>query len=207
MDYWHDDHLEETVEAYRSSRDPAPLTRLILTDPDAMLAPAIGRLFLDIINGRLPKLTHRASSTSDIRARAKQLVIFYLGQGLKKTKAFEVAGLILKKSGDRIEDYINDWLKDFTLWGWPDDVITETEFWANPEKYLGETLAFRDGRAMIDDELARNEIARLPHMDVAWYRKALTDSYENQKPFECDPWETKEKIWLLEQELKHLKDD
>lgn len=209
MDYWHDEHLEDMVEAYRKNRDPAPLTRLINFDYDAMQAPAIGRLFLDIINGRLPPLEHRPESTSEIRERAIELVFFYLGSNIKKTKAYAAAGLILGKSGDTIKGYMNDWLKEFTVWGWPDDAITKSDFWADTEKYLVESLryrsaasAFLDGKAMVDDDLAKSELSGLSHRDIDWYRNSLKNLHEKQKPIEFDdPWELQEKLWLIRLEL------
>ncbi len=209
MDYWNDEWLEGMVENYRENRDPAPLTKLIHIDYEAMQAPAIGRLFLDIINGRLPPLEHRAGSTSEIRGRAVRLVLFYLGSNMKKSKAYAAAGLILGRSDDTIKGYVDDWLEGFCLWGWPDDAITKSDFWANPEKYLGKRLAcgdgraFRDGRAMLDDSLARKKIANLAHRDTAWYRSVIKDLYEKQEPTEFDdPWVRATHLALLEFERR-----
>ncbi|MBU2112186.1 MAG: hypothetical protein KKE94_00270 [Gammaproteobacteria bacterium] len=221
MDYRHDEHLEDMVEAYRKNRDPAPLTRLITLDPDAMQAPAIGRLFLDMINDNLPKFK-KPNSTYEARERAVELVLFYLGQGLNKSNAYIQAGKILNKSGDTVKGYINDWLNALSVAPSKlEDISKECKSFKDGRLFINGELAqlkletaaggygaFIDGKAMVDDELAMQEIASLPHRDIAWYRKAITDLYEKQKPIAFnDPWEAQEKVWLLTQELKQLKDD
>jgi len=208
MDYWDDDYINDVVKAYRKDRDPAQLSKLIMLDPDAMQAPAIGRLFLDMINNKLP-FKKKPKSTEDVRVRAVSLVVFYIGQGLNRSNAYPQAGFQLKKSGDTIKGYFEDWLKDFTVKGWPYDVITEAEFWSDPEKYLAHDfalkMAFADGRLMTDEKLAT---ATFPDRDIRLYRQFIRDMYENQKPFElCDPWEAREKLWLLNFELEYLEDD
>lgn len=158
-DYWHDDYLEELVENYRKNRDPEPLTNLIHSDVDAMSAPAIGRLFLDMINGELPKIVNRPNSTAGTRKKSIELVQFYLGMNYKKTRVFMEVGEKLFKSTDTIKGYVNDWLEGIIQIDFSYECIDKSDFWKSPEKYLGNTAAFNDGRLMIDDQLAkkRNE--------------------------------------------------
>jgi len=205
MYYWNDENIEEIVDSYRNSRDPFALTQLIQEDYKVMQSPAIGRLFLDIINGKLPPLNHRAESTSEIRAKAVSLVIFYLGSGVKKTKAYAAAGKVLGKSGDTIEGYFNDWLKIKLVWGFQ-DAISKQEFWDDCESFIGDFTEFIDGKAMVVDSLAESVKPKV--MNIDRYRKELSAHYENSKinNFQ-DPWLLAQQVGLLNAQLIFLKDD
>lgn len=209
-DFWDNlPHLTKMIEVYRRDRDPAPLIRFIKFNPEAMRSPQIGRLFLDILSGRLPPLDHRAGSTSEIRERAINLVLFYIGQDLGKTNAFSQAGYVLNKTSDTIRGYLNTWVKQ-RITQQLGGGITTKEFWDNLEKHTRDMHAFYDGRVIIDEELARKGAARAgyPDMPIKEYRQIITELYEKGKPVDNgDPWEAAKIEALLDLENQRLKDD
>lgn len=207
-DFWDDlPYLTKMIDAYRRDGDPAPLIRFITLNPEAMRSPQIGRLFLDILSGRLQPLNHRAGSTSEIRERAINLVLFYMGRGLNKTNAFSQAGNVLNKDSRTISGYLNSWVHQQITQKF-DGVITKTEFWHNIEKYTRDMPAFYDGRVINDDELAQKHVARYPDMPIKKYRQIIIDLYEKGKPVDYGaPWESAKKEALLELENQRLKDD
>ncbi len=207
-DFWDDlPLLTNMIEAYRRDRDPAPLIRFIKFNPEAMRSPQIGRLFLDILSGRLPPLEHRAGSTSEIRERAINLVLFYMGRGLNKTNAFSQAGHVLSKTSDTIRGYLNTWVKQ-QITQQLGGGITTKEFWDNLEKHTRDMHAFYDGRVIIDEALAQQRVARYPDMPIKEYRQIIIDLYEKGKPVDYgDPWEAAKIEALLDLETQRLKDD
>lgn len=210
MALWDEEYIEKIVELYRLNRDPAELTGLIHSNVDAMSSPAIGRLFLDMINGRLPNLEHRASSTATIRDRAVQLVIFYLGSNLPRTKAYAAAGKILNKHADTIRDYFKDWLKSMMVYSaW--DIKDESDFFANPEPFviaapgIAYDIAFYDGRSLIDDELALKH--KPDRFTLADWRKWITASYQEHSDIPVrDPWDEIEEMKWIKLDIERARD-
>jgi hypothetical protein len=209
-DFWDDlPILTNMIEAYRRDRDPAQLIRFIELNHEAMRSPQIGRLFLDILSGRLPPLNNREVSTTEIRERAVDLVFFYVGQGLNKSNAYTQAAKHLPKtnkysragksqkhiSGDTVKGYVKRWIEKRLSEKW-NGTITLKEFWENPEKYTQHGPAFYHGKTMIDDELAQKAVIRAgcPDMSIKEYRQIINDLYENGKPVDYgEPWEAAKK--------------
>lgn len=199
-DFWDDfPLLTNMIESYRKDRDPAPLIGFIKLNPEAMRSPQIGRLFLDMLSGRLPKIKNRNKSTSVISERAVELVFFYVGQGLGRSNAYSQAARHLGYGDESsIRGFVKTWVKNHLSKKW-NGAITLKEFWGNPEKYTGHIAAFFDGKKMVDDELARNAVllAGYPDMPIKEYRQIITNIYEKgvQKDF-GDPWDAAKNDWL-----------
>ncbi|MCQ8879128.1 hypothetical protein NQT69_14045 [Pseudoalteromonas shioyasakiensis] len=208
MDYFNDEHIQDLVDDYRRNRDSVPLTKLIHLDPDVMQSPFIGRLFLEMLNDKLPKLSHRPNSTHEIRKQAVELVHFYLGSNVKKTKAFDTTGKILNKSSDTIKGYINDWLKTFVL-NWTEEIISEKDFWDKPEKYIGNTVAFQDGKIIRSDDYAKQELQKYhTNKSIECFRQEIKEFYEINTPeILIDPWKRAAELQMLDLELKNMPDD
>lgn len=209
-DFWDDlPILTNMIEAYRRDRDPAPLIRFIELNHEAMRSPQIGRLFLDILSGKLPPLNNREVCTTEIRERAVELVIFYIGQGLNRSNAYSQAGKKIGKSSDTIRGYVKTWISRRLSEKW-NGAVTLQEFWSNPEKYTQHSPAFHSGKTMIDDELARKAVTRAgyPDMSIKEYRQIITDLYEKGKPTEYgDPWENAKREWSRRLKLESSKDN
>lgn len=206
--FWDDFYyLTNLVEDYRKNRDPAFLIRFILQNHEAMQSPQIGRLFLDMLSGQLSPLEHRVTSTNEIRERAVNLVLFYMGQGLNKSNAFSQAGTHLNKASDTVKGYFNSWVNQQLVHRW-NGSVTKDEFWSNIEKYARSDAAFSDGRLIIDEELANRAIARHPGMGIAQYRQIVTALYEKGKAITYpDPWDEAKADALLDLKIKPLNYD
>lgn len=199
FNHWYEKYPEFLVAKYRLDRDPELLTRLISHDIFVMASPAVGRLFLDLINEKLPPPTGRPNSTVIVRSIAVRLVIFYLGQNIKKTKAFAAAGKVLNKSFDTIKGYFEDWVDGTATIDWvidrPDDIPNAKSFWKEPARYLQTNEAYIDGKAMLDDDLANQ--MKSENESIDWFRQTLLGWYEPKglnldSEFEIeskDPWD------------------
>lgn len=200
--------LTKMVEDYRKGRDPAPLTRFIELNPEAMCSPAIGKLFLDMLNNNLP-MKKKPETTKEVRVRAVDLVFFYVGQGLDRSYAYsQAAGHLGYGDESSVRDFVKTWIEQRLSEKW-NGAITLKEFWSNPEKYTQHSAAFHDGKTMIDDELARKAVIRAgcPDMSIKEYRKILNNLYEKGTPLDCgDPWEAAKKEAMLALESQRFND-
>ena len=205
FNHWYEKYPEFLVAKYRSDRDPYLLTRFISQDVFAMSTPAIGRLFLDLINENLPPASGRPKSTVIVRSLAVRLVLFYLGQNIKKTKAFAAAGKVLSKSFDTIKGYFEDWVEGKETLDWaverPKNIPNPKLFWKEPAKYLQMNEAFMHGKAMSDDELANK--MKNEDESISWFRDCLRGWYEevnfrSEVDIDSeDPWERVEAQAML----------